>query len=103
MSEPVLLVAKNNGIAVLTLNRPAKMNALSYELRRALTDELTQLQTDREIGVVILTGKGRAFCAGLDLKEMTNAERILLMMIGEYFITLLPPVPCMYQLTFDLP
>lgn len=74
MPEPVLLVEKHDGTAVLTLNRPAKMNALSYELRRALTDELTHLQTDNDIGVVILTGNGRAFCAGLDLTEMTNPE-----------------------------
>jgi enoyl-CoA hydratase len=74
MTEPVLLVEKKDGTAILTINRPAKMNALSYELRRALTDELEAIQSDREIGVVILTGNGRAFCAGLDLKEMTNAE-----------------------------
>ena len=40
MPEPVLLVEKKDGIAILTLNRPDKMNAMSYELRRALNDEL---------------------------------------------------------------
>ena len=74
MAEPVLLVEKKDGTAILTLNRPAKMNALSYELRRALTDALQELQTDRDIGVVILTGNGKSFCAGLDLTEMSNAE-----------------------------
>lgn len=74
MSEPVLLVDKNQGVATLTLNRPEKLNALSYELRRALADELDAIAGDREIGVVILTGAGRAFCAGLDLGEMANPE-----------------------------
>lgn len=74
MPEPVLLVEKKDGIATLTLNRPEKLNALSYELRRALTDTLEDIHTDTDIGVVILTGAGRAFCAGLDLNEMSDPE-----------------------------
>lgn len=74
MIEPVLLVEKKDGIAILTLNRPDQMNALSYELRRALANELERLRQDRDIGVVILTGAGRAFCAGLDLKEMGSRD-----------------------------
>ena len=70
MSQSVLLVEKKDGIATLTLNRPEQMNALSMELRRLLAEELDALRHDDEIGVVILTGAGRAFCAGLDLKEM---------------------------------
>lgn len=74
MSEPVLLVEKKDGIATLTLNRPGQLNALSAELLHALGDEIEQLRTDDDIGVVILTGAGRAFCAGLDLKEMGSKE-----------------------------
>ena len=74
MSEPVLLVDKTDGIATLTLNRPSQLNALSVELREALAEELESLRTDRDIGVVILTGAGRAFCAGLDLKEMSDPD-----------------------------
>lgn len=70
MSQSVLLVERKDGIATLTLNRPEQMNALSLELRRLLADELGALRHEEEIGVVILTGAGRAFCAGLDLKEM---------------------------------
>ncbi|MYE14133.1 MAG: enoyl-CoA hydratase, partial [Gammaproteobacteria bacterium] len=66
----MLLVERKDGVATLTLNRPEQMNALSMELRRLLADELDALRHDEEIGVVILTGAGRAFCAGLDLKEM---------------------------------
>ena len=72
MTEPVLLVEKKGRIAVLTLNRPDKMNALSYDLRQALADELDALRTDRSTGVVIITGAGPGFCAGLDLKELAN-------------------------------
>jgi enoyl-CoA hydratase len=75
VSEPVLLVEKKEGVATLTLNRPRVLNALSGELRRALADELVRLRADRETGVVILTGAGRAFCAGLDLRELGSGER----------------------------
>jgi enoyl-CoA hydratase len=70
MTEPVLLVAKSEGVATLTLNRPAKMNALSRELRAAITQTFQALADDADVGAVILTGAGRAFCAGLDLKEL---------------------------------
>jgi enoyl-CoA hydratase len=51
------------------------MNALSLDLRWALQETLTSIRTDSSIGVVILTGAGRAFCAGLDLKEMGSTAR----------------------------
>lgn len=70
MSSPVLLVEKAEGIATLTLNRPEAMNALSAELRDALAVGFRDLQADKEILVAIVTGAGRAFCAGFDLKEM---------------------------------
>lgn len=76
MSEPVLLVEKKDGIAILTLNRPEKMNALSLPLRKALAEELEDISTDRTIGVVILTGAGPAFCAGLDLKELSDPNAV---------------------------
>jgi len=75
VAEPVLLVDKHDGVATLTLNRPAQMNALSLELRWALFEVLERLRTDSEVRVVILTGAGRAFCAGLDLKEMGAVDR----------------------------
>ena len=56
--------------AVLTLNRPRARNALSLALRRDLVRLLTELRLDPEIRVVVLTGAGEAFCAGLDLKEL---------------------------------
>ncbi len=70
MSESVLRVEKGDGVATLTLQRPEKMNSLSRELRAAIAKGFRELAADASIGVVILTGAGRAFCAGLDLKEL---------------------------------
>lgn len=70
-TEPVVLVEKDNGVAVVTLNRPNAMNALSTELRALLAQTFEDLEADPETRVVILTGAGeRAFTAGLDLKEL---------------------------------
>lgn len=77
MPEPVLLVEKEDQIATLTLNRPRSMNALSMELRVAIADAFRALTDDPSVGVVILTGAGRAFCAGLDLKELAGESDML--------------------------
>jgi enoyl-CoA hydratase len=67
----MLLVEKSDGIAVVTLNRPEAMNALSKALRSELYKAMVALDADPEVSVVILTGAGeRAFTAGLDLKEL---------------------------------
>lgn len=70
MSEDVLLKETNEGVTVLTLNRPNQMNALSNPLKEALDRALSDLADDPATDVVILTGAGKAFCAGLDLKEL---------------------------------
>lgn len=75
MNEPVVLVDKSEGIATVTLNRPDKMNALNTALRAELTRVMSELGKDESVGVVILTGAGRAFCAGLDLKELGGEVR----------------------------
>ena len=72
MTSPTLVIEKRDGVATLTLNRPKAMNALSVALRSALVDAFETLKEDDEIRVVVLTGAGRAFCAGLDLKEMSE-------------------------------
>lgn len=55
------------GITQITLNRPAKLNAMTSELVEQLHDTFTDISRDRETRVVVLTGAGRGFCAGLDL------------------------------------
>ena len=65
----VLLVERVDGIATLTLNRPASMNSLDLALKEALRDTLADLAADRSCRAILLTGAGRAFCVGQDLKE----------------------------------
>jgi enoyl-CoA hydratase len=72
MNDPILLVEKSEGVATVTLNRPDKMNSLSRDLRRAIVQTFRELDADAEVDVVILTGRGRAFCAGLDLGELSG-------------------------------
>ena len=74
MSEDVLLIEKDAGVAVLTLNRPKQMNALSQELRRRFVAAVDALAGDDSVAVVIVTGCGeKAFTAGVDLKEFETA------------------------------
>lgn len=70
MSESLILVEKSGAVATVTLNRPTAMNALSRELRTAIAETFEALEADSDVRVVILTGAGKAFCAGLDLKEL---------------------------------
>ena len=66
MTDPVLLTERQTpGLAVLTLNRPQAMNALSLELMAALAQAVDALAADASVRVLILTGAGRAFSAGL--------------------------------------
>jgi enoyl-CoA hydratase/carnithine racemase len=72
--EPVLLRSDAEGVVGLTLNRPGQYNALSRELLGRLQEELDRIRDDPGVRVVVIAGKGRAFCAGHDLKEIA-AER----------------------------
>ena len=65
-----VLLEKRDGFAIVTLNRPEAMNALSRELRGDFVTAFGECSHDPGIRVVILTGSGKAFCAGFDLKEL---------------------------------
>jgi len=67
---PTVLRNDRNGIATLTLNRSRQYNAMSREMLAALHAQLDALAVDDAVRVVVITGAGRAFCAGHDLKEM---------------------------------
>jgi enoyl-CoA hydratase/carnithine racemase len=69
-AEPLLLRRDADGIAFLTLNRPAQRNALSVALMDALQGALDAIAGDGSVKVVVLSGAGPGFCAGHDLKEM---------------------------------
>ena len=70
MDTDLILVDKNQGVATVTMNRPDALNALSGELRQAIVETFHHLRDDAETEVIILTGAGRAFTVGLDLKEL---------------------------------
>lgn len=79
-----LLVERTGGIARLTLNRPERLNALDLALGRALLEALDHFDEDPETRVVVLTGAGRAFCAGDDLRGMVEP--------GEHYPTKPDPI-----------
>src|SRR5947208_7770289 len=70
-----LLESIDNGIATLTLNRPGRLNALSPGMTTALKETLERYSTDPEVGVVVITGAGRGWCAGGDVKTMESRGR----------------------------
>jgi 2-(1,2-epoxy-1,2-dihydrophenyl)acetyl-CoA isomerase len=73
MSSEVVLVERDGGVATVVMNRPDSMNALSSELLDTLAQRLRELEADRSVRCVVLTGSGeRAFSAGGDLKSMAS-------------------------------
>ena len=71
-AQPELLENIEDGIATLTFNRPERLNALSTPIMQGLLDGLPRLAGDPAVKVVVLTGAGRAFCAGGDVKSMAE-------------------------------
>jgi 2-(1,2-epoxy-1,2-dihydrophenyl)acetyl-CoA isomerase len=65
----VLLIERTEGVATLTLNRPESMNSLSVELKEALGSAVDEVARDETVRAVVLTGNGRGFCVGQDLRE----------------------------------
>ena len=74
MTYETILYEKNEGVATITLNRPEVLNAINMKMHHEILEAFVNAERDRDVRVVVLTGKGRAFCAGADLKE-----------IGEFF------------------
>ena len=70
--DSCLLREDNEGVTTLTLNRPDKFNPLSEEMLTALQTELEAIGSDPSVRVVVLAARGKAFCAGHDLKEMNS-------------------------------
>jgi len=73
----VLHIDRDGPVAIVTLNRPDAMNALSRELRAAIAKAFKELAHDDEVRAIVLTGAGKAFTAGLDLKELAEGGRIV--------------------------
>src|ERR1041384_1883012 len=72
MKQPTSFLYEQDeyGIATITLNRPDRLNALTFEVYRELTDTFAELRNERDVRVVVLTGAGRAFCSGGDVHDI---------------------------------
>jgi len=71
-----ILVEKKDRVATVTFNRPDKMNSITPQMQKELIQALDELEADDSITVVILTGAGRAFCAGFDVSVMLSLIHI---------------------------
>ena len=69
---PDILESVEDGVAILTLNRPESLNALSEEIRVGMRDGIYKFGHDPKIGCIVVTGTGRGFCAGGDVKSMAG-------------------------------
>jgi enoyl-CoA hydratase/carnithine racemase len=72
MNQPTSFLYEQDeqGIATITLNRPERLNALTFEVYRELTDKFAALRDERDVRVVVITGAGRAFCSGGDVHDI---------------------------------
>lgn len=85
MTYQTILVERRGRVGVITLNRPEALNALNHQLTSELGAALAELGADAGVGAVVLTGAGKAFAAGADIKEM--APKTFADAYGEDFIT----------------
>lgn len=86
MNDSILLIEREDGVMVITLNRPEVMNSFNWALLHAMEAKIAEIRFDPGIRVVIVTGAGeRAFCTGADLKERTTYTP---MQVKEYVFTI---------------
>jgi 2-(1,2-epoxy-1,2-dihydrophenyl)acetyl-CoA isomerase len=83
-SDAVLGVVTDGAVTTLTLNRPDALNALTAELRRELLAAVRAAGRDPEVRTVVITGAGRAFCAGADLRGGSGEREFRRVLSGEY-------------------
>ncbi len=74
MTESAVLYDRHDNIGTITLNRPRRLNAINMDLLKGLLDRLDSARRDANVACVIMTGAGRAFCAGEDLKETSAGK-----------------------------
>lgn len=92
--ETIKFELKPNGIGIITLNRPEKLNAISFQMEEDLHEVLDHLMTNLDCRVVIFGGMGRAFCAGTDLQEglILNSKKIPVGYEKYYFLNVPEPL-----------
>ncbi len=83
---------KKERVATITLNRPDKMNSITSEMQSELLQALDEVDADSDITVAILTGAGRAFCAGFDVATMRDTPEVFSMNDLLRIITLNKPI-----------
>lgn len=69
MAYETILFEKRGGVGLITLNRPEKLNAWTWQMNDEIVDAIQQCNNDDDIGAIVWTGAGRAFCAGADIKQ----------------------------------
>jgi len=74
MAYETLIYEKDAPIAVVTLNRPERLNAWTTRMNAEIIDAFTEANNDKDIGAIVMTGAGRAFCAGADIKDNFKAR-----------------------------
>lgn len=75
-AEPSMIVERHGAVVVLRMNEPRTLNALSGGLKRAFIETVPQITSDPAVRAIVLTGEGRAFCAGGDLRSMDQREPV---------------------------
>lgn len=75
MSYEFILVERDGDVGTVTLNRPERMNALTYEMSQEYSDAVAELNDDPAIGAIVITGAGRAFCSGVDVSRFEDSIR----------------------------
>lgn len=88
---PDILLENKDHVATITLNRPDRLNAISREMLNRLSEVLLEFDHDPDVRVILLTGAGRGFCAGLDLKDVSSAGADLQNATGSLKIGQMPP------------
>ena len=73
MNPKSFLYEQQNGIGTITLNRPERLNAITFEVYHELTDFFARLRDEQDLRVVVITGAGRAFCSGGDVRDIIGA------------------------------
>jgi len=71
-----IIYEKKDGVATITLNRPQALNAINLQIFKEMKEALNDIASDETIGIVVLTGSGRAFSAGVDIKSMGDGEDV---------------------------
>lgn len=75
MSYEFIIVERDGDIGVVTLNRPERMNALTYQMSQEYSDAIVELNEDSSVGAIVVTARGRSFCAGVDISRFEDNVR----------------------------